>query len=37
MRRIDMRPVVDGVLWLEDEGLYIIVDSKLTVPGVVTR
>jgi hypothetical protein len=35
-RRIDMRPVVDGVLWLEDEGLYIIVDSKLTVPGVVT-
>jgi hypothetical protein len=35
-RRIDMRPVVDGVLWLEDEGLYIIVDSKVSVPGVVT-
>jgi hypothetical protein len=35
-RRIDMRPVVDGILWLEDEGLYIIVDSKITVPALVT-
>jgi hypothetical protein len=26
-RRIDMRPVIDGVAWLEDDGLYLIVVS----------
>jgi hypothetical protein len=35
-RRIDMRPVVDGVSWLEDEGLFLIVNSGLTEPALFT-
>jgi hypothetical protein len=27
-RRFDMRPVIDGVAWLEDEGLYLVVASS---------
>jgi hypothetical protein len=32
-RRIDMRPVVDGVSWLEDEGLYLIVNTRPSLPA----
>jgi hypothetical protein len=28
LRRIDLRPVIDGVLWLEDEGLFVVVSSR---------
>jgi hypothetical protein len=27
-RRFDMRPVIDGVAWLEDEGLYLVVATS---------
>jgi hypothetical protein len=32
-RRIDMRPVIDGVAWLEDEGLYLVVSSHPALPA----